>query len=222
MLARFADIEPVLAPVSELSASDSGARDSRERRRRVLTEGDGGCSDGVDNKLCCATATSQFGLAPVSLTMGSSAFSSAMDDADDCERRVPVPVLAAEPDVVVIVEETELEGAGRVMRLARGEPGVGLVAAAASARTPPAKLLSTTSPLEIACGEAVGGVEESEGERLRPNSRWTMRSHFRLSSISSDSCASSWERSSRHFDSFWAMNWRRSACLSARVKTAGL
>jgi hypothetical protein len=188
MLARFVDVELVLTPVNELSASDRGARDSRERRRSVLTEGDGGSSDGVDDELCCATATS---LAPVSLTMGSSAFSSATDDADDCERRVPVPVLAAEPDVVVIVEDTELEGAGRVMRLARGEPGVGLVVAAASARTPPAKLLNTASPPEIACGEAVGGVGEGEGERLRPNSRWTMRSHFRLRSISSDSCASS-------------------------------
>lgn len=208
MLARFVDVELVFTPVSELSASDRGARDSRERRRRVLTEGDNGCSDGVDDEPCCASRP-----APISLTMGSSAFSSATDDADDCERRVPVSVLAAEPDVVVIVEETELEGAGRVMRLARGEPGVGLVVEAASARTPPAKLLSTASPLEIACGEAVGGVEEDVGERLRPNSRWTIRSHFRLRSISSDSCTASCERSSRHFDSFWAMNWRRSACL---------
>lgn len=204
MLARFVDVELVFTPVSELSASDRGARDSRDRRRSVLTEDDDGCSP------CCATVTSQFGLAPVSLTIGSSAFSSATDDADDCERRVPVSVLTAEPDVVVIVEDTELEGAGRVIRLARGEPGVGLVAAAASARTPPAKLLSTVSPLEIA---AVDGVDEDVGERLRPKSRWTMRSHFRLSSTSSDSCAASWERSSRHFDSFCAMNWRRSACL---------
>ena len=204
MLARFVDVELVFTPVSELSASDRGARDSRDRRRSVLTEDDDGCSPS------CATATSQFGLAPVSLTIGSSAFSSATDDADDCERRVPVSVLTAEPDVVVIVEDTELEGAGRVIRLARGEPGVGLVAAAASARTPPAKLLSTVSPLEIA---AVDGVDEDVGERLRPKSRWTMRSHFRLSSTSSDSCAASWERSSRHFDSFCAMNWRRSACL---------
>src|SRR6266702_1178124 len=44
-----------------------------------------------------------------------------------------------------------------------------------------------------------------------------MRSHFRLSSLSSDSCAASWERSSRHFDSFWAMNWRRSVCLGREM-----
>ena len=213
MLARFVDVELVFTPVSELSASDRGARDSRERRRSVLTEGDGSCSDGVNDEPCCATATSQFGLASVSLTMGSSALSSATDDADDCERRVPVPVLAAEPEVVVIVEETELDGAGRAMRLASGEPGVGLAVAAASARTPPAKLLSTVSPLGITCGGAIGGVDEDVGEKLRPKSRWTIRSHFRLRSTSSDSCAASWERSSRHFDSFWAMNWRRSACL---------
>jgi len=102
-LARFADVELLPAPVSELSASDRGARASRERRRSVLTEGDGGCSNGADD-----------GVAPVSRTMGSSsmsAFSSATDDADDCERRVPASVLEAEPDVVVIVEETELEAA---------------------------------------------------------------------------------------------------------------
>lgn len=108
MLARFVDVELVLTPVSELSASDRGARDSRERRRSVLTEGDGVCSDGINDEHCCATATALFGLAPGSEMMGSSAFSSATDDADDCERRVLAPVLA---DVVVTVEETELEAA---------------------------------------------------------------------------------------------------------------
>lgn len=101
---KFVDVGLVLTPVSELSASDRGTRDSRERRRSVLTDGDGGCSDGIDDEHCCAT-----GLL-VSRTMGSSgmsAFSSATDDADDCEKRVP----AAEPDVVVIVEEMELEAA---------------------------------------------------------------------------------------------------------------
>jgi hypothetical protein len=108
MLACFVDVELVLTPVSELSASDKGARDSRERRRRVLIEGDGMFSDGdgVDDEHCCATATTPFGLAPRSRTMGSSAFSSATDDADDCERRVLAAVLA---DAVVTVEETELE-----------------------------------------------------------------------------------------------------------------
>lgn len=44
----------------------------------------------------------------------------------------------------------------------------------------------------------------------------TMRSHLRLSWASSASWTASWERSSRHLDSFWAMNCKRSACLVAR------
>lgn len=107
------------------------------------------------------------------------------------------------------------------MRLARGEAGVGLVVAAAKLRAPPTRPLTATSPPRFARGEAIGGVEEDVRGRVRPNSRLTMRSHFRLSSFSSDSYVASWERSSRHFHSFWAMNWRRSACLSASVKTAG-
>ena len=57
------------------------------------------------------------------------------------------------------------------MRLARGEAGVGLVVAAARARTPPARPLNTASAPEFASGEVIGGVEEDVGERLRPNSR---------------------------------------------------
>jgi len=40
-----------------------------------------------------------------------SAFSSATDDTDDCERRGLVPVLGAEEDADVVVEEMEFEGA---------------------------------------------------------------------------------------------------------------
>lgn len=103
------------------------------------------------------------------------------------------------------------------MRLARGEAGVGLVVAAAKLRAPPTRPLTATSPPRFARGEAIGGVEEDVRGRVRPNSRLTMRSHFRLSSFSSDSYVASWERSSRHFHSFWAMNWRRSACLGRKM-----
>jgi hypothetical protein len=107
-LARFVDVELVLTPVSELNASDRGTR-SHESRCSVLTEGDGDCSDSADDEHCCALTTARFGRAMGSLSM--SAFSSATEDADDCERRVPAPVLAVEPDVVVVVDETELEAA---------------------------------------------------------------------------------------------------------------
>lgn len=52
---------------------------------------------------------------------------------------------------------------------------------------------------------------------MRSMPRLTMRSHLRLSSASSASCIASWERSSRHLDSFWAMNCSRSACFSVSV-----
>lgn len=45
------------------------------------------------------------------------------------------------------------------------------------------------------------------------NPRLTIRSHLRFSSSNSVSCTASWERSSRHLDSFCAMKRNRSACL---------
>lgn len=63
--------------------------------------------------------------------------------------------------------------------------------AAASARTPPTRPLSTTAPLVFARANApeADGVEtDVEGGTLRPNSRCIMRSHLRLRSSSSDSC----------------------------------
>jgi hypothetical protein len=42
-------------------------------------------------------------------SLSMSAFSSATEDVDDCERRVPAPVLTVEPDIVVVVDETEPE-----------------------------------------------------------------------------------------------------------------
>lgn len=50
-------------------------------------------------------------------------------------------------------------------------------------------------------------------EVVRSMPRLTMRSHLRFSCASSDSCTASCERNSRHFDSFCAMNCKRSACL---------
>lgn len=68
------------------------------------------------------------------------------------------------------------------------------------------------APLVFGARLGVSGVEYA-----RSMPRLTMRSHLRFSSASSASCAASCERSSRHFDSFCAMNWRRSACFSVRV-----
>jgi hypothetical protein len=70
----------------------------------------------------------------------------------------------------------------------------GAVVAAASARTPPTRPLSTTALLVFASANAddVGGVEADVGEViLRPNSQFTMRSHLRLRSSNPDSCIAS-------------------------------
>jgi len=65
----------------------------------------------------------------------------------------------------------------------------GAAVAAASARTPSTRPLSTTALLVFARDKPAAGVEfdvEVSGT-LRPNSRCTMRSHLRLRSRSSDS-----------------------------------
>ena len=119
------------SPVSDLSASANGARESRECRRITLL--DGGCSDDVGDRSCffffCAPRAG-FGLSvaiesrettsppstvsPITLFAGPVCpFSSATDDMDDCERRGLAPALGAEEDedVVVVVDETEIEAA---------------------------------------------------------------------------------------------------------------
>jgi len=203
-LARFPEPGCESSPVSALSASASGACESRDRRRSTLPEGD------------CNFIHPEFGAMTSSRwpsTLPESVFTSATDDMDDCERRGLPSALGAEE--VVVVEETEFDAAWLGSRFARREDdgraremdGVsgGLVVATASARTPPTKPLSTADD----AGEAGVDVEGI----FRPNSRRTMRSHLRLSSRSSDSCIARWERNSRHLDSFWAINCRRSAYL---------
>jgi hypothetical protein len=207
MLARFAELELALESVSGLSASADGTRESRERRRSVLLDGDGVWPDDDDVGAFCGATKSGLGLdvgvASVSRAVGSSsetalsAFSSATDDADDCERRELVPGLGAEKDVMVVVE-TEIEAAWRVIRFAEVDErpggldrvGVGLVVAAASASTPSTSPFNTAGLLAFTEDEAAKGAGEV-GEILRPNSRFTMRSHLRLSSRSSDSCTAS-------------------------------
>lgn len=178
----FAESKCESSPVSALSASASGACESRERRRSNLLGG--GC-----NFISPELTSSHW---PSTLT--DSVFTSATDDIDDCERRGLPPALGDEEDVVVVVvEETVFEAARLGSRFAtvdddgraRDMDGVsgGLVVAAASARTPPTKPLNT---VDVA-GEAGVDVEGT----LRPNSRRTIRSHLRLSSRSSDSCIAS-------------------------------
>lgn len=74
---------------------------------------------------------------------------------------------------------------------------------------------------ETATEDALFGADDRLGvcgdAYARSMPRLTMRSHLRLRSASSDSCTASWERSSRHLDSFCAMNCSRSACFSVRV-----
>jgi hypothetical protein len=124
MLARLLELEleigpePPLAPIGDLSASASGTRASRERRRSVLLDGDV-CWPDDDNDVLgvtlCGATDAGFGLdvgaGPVCWTLGSSrettlsVFSSAADDMDDCGL---ARVLGAE---VGVVEETEFEAA---------------------------------------------------------------------------------------------------------------
>ena len=182
--ARFPEPEYEFSPVSALSASASGACESRERRRRTWLEGD-----------CKLIPIESREISSRWLpTLPESVFTSATDDMDDSERRgLPAALGTEEVVVVVVVEETELDAACLGSRFAtadgggsvRGVDGVsgGLVVAAASARTPPTKPLSTVD----AAGEAEVDVEGI----FRPNSRRTMRSHLRLSSRSSDSCIAS-------------------------------
>lgn len=80
----------------------------------------------------------------------------------------------------------------------------------------------------LCCGGGVARVvvddadddEERDGDGIcccLSNPLETMRSHLRLSWRSSASCTASWDRNSRHLDSFWAIKWRRSACFSVKV-----
>jgi hypothetical protein len=132
MLARLPELELgpepvlVLAPINGLSVSANGTRASRERRRNALLDGDGSWSDDVRASLCGATNAGSgldVGVVVVSWAVGSSreaafsAFPSATEDMDDCERRGLAPGLVAEVDVVdvgvvvvvVVVEETEFD-----------------------------------------------------------------------------------------------------------------
>jgi hypothetical protein len=178
-LAGFPEPKCESSPVSALSASASGACESRDRRRSTLLEGD--CNFIPPESR--AITSSRW-----PCTLPESVLTSATDDMDDCERRGLSVALGTEEDVVV--EETEFDVALLGTRFATADSdgraremdGVsgGLVVAAASARTPPTKPLSTA-------GEAGLDVEGT----FRPNSRRTMRSHLRLSSRSSDSCIAS-------------------------------
>lgn len=99
---------------------------------------------------------------------------------------------------------------------------------AAMSRTPSLiAALAVGMIAETAEAEAFAGVPLRAGGRLgvrgdelyaRSMPLLTIRSHLRLSSDSSASCTASCERSSRHFDSFCAMNCRRSACFSVSVR----
>jgi len=184
-LARLPEPGCESSPVSALSASASGACEPRERRRRTLLEGDCNFIPPESRAMTSSRWPSTF---------PESVFTSATDEMDDCERRgLPAALGAEEVVVVVVVEETEFDAACLGSRFATADDdgrardidGVsgGLVVAAASARTPPTKPLSTAGD----AGEAGVDVEGI----FRPNSRRTMRSHLRLSSRSSDSCIAS-------------------------------
>jgi len=98
-LARFPKLE--LSPVSDLSASARGTRESRECRRTVLLDGDGGCPGDVGER-CCGRCATRARLVPRGAdaclasslrettspsdgasTFSRSGFSSATDDMDD-------------------------------------------------------------------------------------------------------------------------------------------
>lgn len=180
---RFPESECESSPVSALSASVSGACESRDRRRRTVLEGDCKFIPPESREISSRWLPN----------LPESVFTSATDDMDDCERRgLPAALGTEEVVVVVVVEETEFDAACLDSRFAttgggraRDVDGVsgGLVVAAASARTPPTKPSSTVD----AAGEIGVDVEGI----FRPNSRRTMRSHLRLSSRSSDSCIAS-------------------------------
>lgn len=73
----------------------------------------------------------------------------------------------------------------------------------------PSRMPPRTSLREGVVGVGSAGLARGKtGEPLL-----TIRSHFCFSTKSSASCCANWVRSSRHLDSFWAMNRSRSACL---------
>jgi len=125
-LTRVPEPECESSPVSALSASASGACESRERRRRTLLDGDCSFSDKGDKRCgcCCFMAGANFvptadaTVPPESRVMTSSSwpsslpestFTSAADDMDDCERRGLPDALGSEEDVVAVVVVEEME-----------------------------------------------------------------------------------------------------------------
>jgi hypothetical protein len=123
MLARLLELgpEPARPPIGDLTASASGTRASRDRRRSVLLKGDVCWPDDDVGATLCSATDAGFGLdaavVPLCWTLDSSreitlsVFSSAADDMDDCERRGLVRVAEVGVVVVVVVEETEFEPA---------------------------------------------------------------------------------------------------------------
>lgn len=105
-LTRFPEPECESSPVSALSASASGACESRDRRRRTLLEGD--CNF-ISPESRAMTSSRWLSSLPESV------FTSATDDMDDCERRgLPAALGTGEVVVVVVVvvvEETEFDAA---------------------------------------------------------------------------------------------------------------
>jgi len=104
-LARFPEPEPEggTSPVSALSASASGACESRECRRRTLLEGD--CKF-IPPESRAMTSSRWLSTLPEPV------FASATDDMDDCERHgLPTALGTEEVVVVVVVEETEFDAA---------------------------------------------------------------------------------------------------------------
>ena len=136
-----------------------------------------------------------------SRSVGSSSSTIPRDDRDDCERRV-------EDVEVEVVDIEELDAWPWYMPLF----GVPRSLSWPSRRVTPWTL--SLNPLSIVPWLAESlPMNELEADDWRFTPRFTMRSHFRLSTSSSASSAASWERNSRHLDSFCAMKRSRSACL---------
>ena len=144
------------------------------------------------------------------------ASSCAKEEVEDWERRTLELVAARDADVADVATEDVLcvfvcpgslpdfEGTGE--EVGEGEE-----------RSSPA-VRSLLTSLTASVSSELGVVGCWEYARSIP--RLTMRSHLRLSWASSASCAASWERSSRHLDSFCAMKRRRSACLLPDTNTS--
>jgi len=120
----------------------------------------------------------------------------------------------AKPDMGAIIGETIV--AADVASVAC--PGADKSRPAARRRAPSLKAAPAVGIMEDTDAPDAGDVVVPGLEYALSIPRLTILSHLRLSCKSSASCVVNWDRSSRHFASFCAINCKSSACFSVNVR----